>query len=360
MITGPDEVDVDWLTDALRGSGAVTEARVVSFDQEVVGTGQVGHNVRFRLTYDADEPGAPTSVVAKFPSPDETSRSTGVAIGTYEKEARFYRDIAPTVQIQVPVCHYVELDEEARLSTLLFEDLAPAVQGDQIAGCSVAEVELVVDEMAALHAPWWGDPSIENLGWIGPPTATSARAIAEFYVALWPGFIERFGDRISPEVRSLGERFGVGLEAWAQRRERGPFTLVHGDLRLDNILFDPTPGSERPIVVVDWQTVAVGIGTDDLAYLVGASLEPDLRRSVEAGLVRRYHERLCEKGVTGYSWELCWDDYRRFSLSGLQMAVIASMIVRGDERGDAMFLTMAERHTAQALALDIDELLPVP
>ena len=73
--------------------------------------------------------------------------------------------------------------------------------------------------------------------------------------------------------------------------------------------------------------------------------------------MRRYHDALVERGVTGYGWDACWDDYRRFSLSGLQMAVIASMIVRVDERGDAMFLAMAERHTAQALDLGADRLL---
>jgi hypothetical protein len=357
MTTGPDEVDAAWLTDALRESGAVAEARVVSFRADAIGTGQVGHNVRYRLAYDRDEAGAPASVVAKFPSPDETSRSTGVAIGTYEKEARFYRNIAPTVHIDVPRCHRVELDTETHLSTLLFEDLAPAVQGDQIAGCSVAEAELVVDQMPSLHAPWWGDASLETLGWIAPPTAESAEGVAGFYGALWPGFVERFGDRISDDVRSLGERFGSHLATWAGRRASGPFTLVHGDLRLDNVLFDQTEGSARPVVVVDWQTVAIGIGTDDLAYFLGASLDPDLRASVEEAMVRRYHDGLLDLGVTGYSWDQCWEDYRRFSLSGLQMAVIASMIVRGDERGDAMFLTMAERHTAQALALGADELL---
>ena len=357
MTTGPDEVDADWLTDALRESGAVAEARVVSFTAEAIGTGQVGHNVRYRLAYDHDEVDAPASVVAKFPSPDETSRSTGVAIGTYEKEARFYRNIAPTVHIHVPRCHRVELDAETHLSTLLFEDLAPAEQGDQIAGCSVAEAELVVDQMPALHGPWWGDTSLETLGWIAPPSTESAEAVAGFYGALWPGFVERFGDRISADVRALGERFGTHLASWARRRTSGPFTLVHGDLRLDNVLFDPTPGAPRPVVVVDWQTVAIGIGTDDLAYFLGASLDPDVRATVEEALVRRYHDGLLDLDVTGYSWEDCWADYRRFSLSGLQMAVIASMIVRGDERGDAMFLAMAERHTAQALALGADEFL---
>jgi hypothetical protein len=357
MITGPDEVDASWLTDALRGSGAITEATVVSYTAEPVGTGQVGHNVRFTLTYDRAEPTAPLTVVAKFPSPDETSRSTGVAVGTYEKEARFYRDLARTVDIRVPRCHRVDFDEDTRLSTLLFEDLAPAEQGDQIAGCSIAEAALVVDQMPALHAPLWGDHALGDVGWLTRPAVDSSRGVADFYAALWPGFLDRFGDRASPELRDLGARFGDSLAHWASRRAKGPFTLVHGDFRLDNLLFGAGPLGEPQVTVVDWQTVAIGVGTDDLSYFLGAGLVPEVRRVVEEDLVRRYHEGLLDRGVEGYSWDDCWEDYRRFSFSGLQMAVIASMIVRADERGDAMFLAMAERHTAQALELGAEEFL---
>lgn len=357
MIIGPDEVDTAWLTDALRRSGALIDATVVSFTAEPVGTGQVGHNVRFTLSYDRREPAAPDTVVAKFPSPDETSRSTGVAIGTYEKEARFYRDLARKVDISIPHCHRVELDEESRLSTLLFEDLAPAEQGDQIAGCTVEEATLVVDQMPALHAPLWGSSDLDRIGWLAAPSAESASGVADFYAALLPGFLDRFDDRISPELRALAPRFGDSLATWASRRARGPLTLVHGDFRLDNLLFGPGPSGAPRVTVVDWQTVALGIGTDDLSYFLGAGLVPEVRRSVERDLVRRYHEGLLARGVEGYSWDDCWEDYRRFSFSGLQMAVIASMIVRADERGDAMFLAMAERHTIQALDLGAEELL---
>jgi hypothetical protein len=357
MIIGPEDVDAAWITDALRESGAIVGASVVSFTAEPVGTGQVGHNVRFTLTYDAREPAAPATVVAKFPSPDETSRNTGVAIGNYEKEARFYRDLAHLVDIRTPHCHRVELDEESRLATLLMADLAPAEQGDQIAGCSVDEAALVVDQMPALHAPLWDDPALGQVAWLGAPTAEGFQMLAGFYQSLWPGFCERYADRLSDEVRDLGGRFGASLASWASRRVEGPLTLVHGDFRLDNILFGPGPGGERQVTVVDWQTPALGIGVDDLSYFLGAGLVPEVRRVVEQDLVRRYHEGLLERGVTGYSWEQCWEDYRRFSFSGLQMAVIASMIVRADERGDEMFLAMAERHAAQVAELGAEEFL---
>lgn len=357
MITDAEQVDAGWLTAALRDSGVIRDSRVTSFRAEPVGTGQVGYNVRYTLDYDQRESTAPTSVVAKFPSPDETSRSTGVSIGTYEKEARFYRDLARAVDIGVPQCHRVELDEEAHLSTLLFEDLAPAEQCDQITGCSIEQAQLVVDQMPGLHAPWWDRPALDDIEWLRRPDEESARGIAGFYQALWPGFCDRFGDRLSADLRRVGEEFGESLEVWAGARRRGPHTLVHGDLRLDNVLVGPGPGGDQRATVVDWQTIAIGVGMEDLAYFVGSALVPEARRAAEAQLVDRYHRGLVEGGVEGLDRDACWDSYRCFAYSGLQMAVVASMIVRADDRGDAMFLAMAERHTAQALDLGSHEFL---
>ena len=34
------------------------------------------------------------------------------------------------------------------------------------------------------------------------------------------------------------------------------------------------------------------------------------RRSLEQLLLRQYHDRLCENGVSNYSWEQLWYDYR--------------------------------------------------
>lgn len=347
-----DDVDAGWLTAAL--VDVLDGARVVDFDAAPVGTGQVGHNVRFTLRYDREAPRAPATVVGKFPSPDPTSRSTGVAIGNYEKEARFYRDLADTIDARAPHCYAAALDEPSKLAILVLEDLAPAEQGDQIAGCSVDDAARAVAEAAAMHAPRWDDPTLAEVGWISRPSVEGATGVSQIYDAVWPGFVERYRHRLDAEVLALGERFGRGLVRWAARRLDGPLTVTHGDFRIDNLLFPPDGGR---VAVVDWQTPALGIGADDVSYLLGAGLLPDDRRAHERDLVRTYHDDLVRRGVRDYPWERCWDDYVRFSLSGYQMAVVASMIVRQDDRGDEMFCCMAERHAAQALELGADRLL---
>ncbi len=125
---------------------------------------------------------------------------------------------------------------------------------------------------------------------------------------------------------------------------------------MDNLLFDPTPGGV-PVTVVDWQTCTHGPALQDVAYFIGAAMPPDLRRDVEAELVRGYHAGLVAAGVPDYGWEQCWADYRRGTWAGLIMAVAASMLVERTDRGDQMFLTMAARHSRHALDLDAPDLL---
>ena len=70
--------------------------------------------------------------------------------------------------------------------------------------------------------------------------------------------------------------------------------LVHGDYRLDNMLFGE-PGADRPLTVVDWQTVTWGPAMTDVAYFLGCALPDELRRDhydgAAAGLPRRPRAR---------------------------------------------------------------------
>jgi hypothetical protein len=58
-----------------------------------------------------------------------------------------------------------------------------------------------------------------------------------------------------------------------------------------------------------------------------------------------------------YSWDDCWEDYRRATFAGFSVTVVASMLVQQTERGDEMFTAMAQRHSRHALDLNADQLL---
>jgi aminoglycoside phosphotransferase (APT) family kinase protein len=237
----------------------------------------------------------------------------------------------------------------------VLEDLAPCVQGDQLAGCSAEQAALAMEELAKLHAPGWGEPRLGALPWLNRQTPESMQTSAQLLASLFPGFLERYAARLDREHVRMGERFMGSVGTWLRGREP-PFVVQHGDYRLDNMLFGTTAGG-YPLAVVDWQTVVWGPPLADASYFLGAGLLPDLRRQHERSLLRIYYDALIAHGVEGFSWDRCWRDYRRYAFGGFLMAVGASMLVVQTERGDEMFLTMASRHGTQVIDLDAEELL---
>jgi hypothetical protein len=329
------------LSNVLGGEvGAVTHERI--------GDGLVGMNLRVRL-HDHD-PALPASLVAKLPSTDPTSRATGVALRNYEREVRFYADIAPTVDIRVPRCHHGEWDEATGDFVLLLEDMAPAVQGDQIAGCTVAVARTTVAELAKLHGPRWDDASLGEVDWLsrrGPDDAATLQGMWSMFIV---GFEATYRRHLTDEQAAVLAEFGTKVAAWVTGRPAAPLAVTHGDFRLDNLLFGTAAGGP-PVTAVDWQTPGHGAPVGDLSYFVGAGLLPDDRRAHERELVAEYAAALDGYGVeVDAGW--LWEQYRRESFAGVVMAVVASQIVGSSDRSEAMFTAMATRHLQQALDLD--------
>ncbi|MEM9711439.1 MAG: phosphotransferase, partial [Actinomycetota bacterium] len=213
---------------------------------------------------------------------------------------------------------------------------------------------LVLDEAVKLHAPPVADPSLRELDVLSGRDEQAYEFLAQMMSALWPGWVERYADRLDDDVLAMGERFIADIRRY-YAQEPLVETVVHGDFRLDNMLFAPY-GGEDPVTVVDWQTVSLGDGLSDVAYFLGAGLGVEDRRTHERELVTGYLGRLAAEGVTIPADE-AWDRYRLHAYSGFHMAIVASMIVGRTERGDDMFMAMASRHGRQILDLGSEALL---
>lgn len=330
---------------------SVLGAPVADVGVTPIGTGQIADSVRLSITWAGTAHGEPATLVAKVTTASPASKAAAMATRTYEVEAGFYNELAPSLAVRTPHCWWAGHDRATGAYAVVLEDLAPAVQGDQIAGCSVDEAALALDEAALLHASRWGDPSLEGVAWLNRSTGEGG-GVAGLLAALAPGFLERYASRLPEDVVALLGRFvpragGYGTGASGGR------TVVHADFRNDNLMF----GGER-VGVLDWQTVALGHALSDVSYFLGGSLLPAARREHERDLVRGYWERLVAHDGVELTWDECWTDYRRFAFGGLVMAVIASMIVVRTDRGDGMFMAMAGRAGRHAIDLDAEELLP--
>lgn len=343
-IRRPGAIDASWLTRALQSGGV--DAIVRDFTARPVGTGQIGDSVRFELSYARGGESAPASVVGKFPSADPDSFNTGVTLGNYLREVMFYRHLAAGALIRSPHCLFADVEPASGEFVLLMEDLAPAEQGDQLKGLSLAQAELVIDEAAKLHASHWEDPALDDLPWVsGSRAAPPSQANPEKVQALWAGFRARYAERLEPDWIEIGERLAGRYSALADL-SAGPRCLTHNDFRPDNMMFG-TPAGGHPVTTLDWQSFAFGKGATDVAYFLAGALGPQLRRSNEGPLLDRYLAGLRAHGVAGYERADLAADYGRGGFLLFLTAFFAAMIVKQTPRGDDMFIQMlgsASRH----------------
>jgi hypothetical protein len=343
----PSALDAAWMTDALEEAGVARGATVNELEcAGFIGTGQMSRNARFHLAW--DQPGRPASVVGKFPSTDPPTKASSFENGAYLSEYGFYTEIAPTVDVRTPACWVARYDDQIPDFVLIMEDLAGSVQGDQFTGSTVDEIELAIEQAVNLHAPRWGDGSLENIVALQPCGRDRAELFDQYYRHCVSPCIERLGHRFDPDVKALLEGFAELVARWAVGPGT-PRTVVHGDFRPDNFLLGCSSDAP-PIAVVDWQTVHLGLGPCDVAYLIGGALTPEQRAAVEADLVAQYAGRLEARGIS-YEADQAWRDYRWGTLHGVLIAVLATVMAEQTERGDNMLTLMAIRHAQHAIDL---------
>jgi hypothetical protein len=340
VVERPEGFTPEWLRAALGQGGHDLAVRAVGAER--IGTGQMGTTYRLSLQYeDGGEPGPPT-LVAKVAGDDEAMRAL-VAPG-YAAEVGFYRHLAGDLDVRTPRCWYAAITDDHTSFTLLLDDAAPAEPGVQADGCSVSLARAAIANLVGLHAPRWGDPALRDLDFLMRPSEPMAAMLQDALVGATEAFVDRYRAVLAVADVAILRAVAEVIARWQLTRLE-PSAVVHGDYRLDNLLFPPS-GDE--VVAVDWQSVAVGPPLRDVAYFLGTSLTTDDRRANEEALVAGYHDAVVACGVAGYDADRCWEDYRLGHLQGPMISILGCIYASGeqDERSDAMFLAMVRRSAA--------------
>jgi hypothetical protein len=335
--TSLDHFTPDWLSEALG-------ERVTAVEIEPVGQGVgiLGLLARLHLTYADAGADGPSTVVANIASSNPETVMVAVHYGFYLNEISFYRDCASTPGLRTPAVHYSDIDDTESTFVLLLEDLASSRLADQIAGCPPEDAARVIDAAAALHSFWWNSPKLDDLTWLRPVNNDAYKSAQEQYTAVWPGFVERFGDVLPARALAVGEAYQTRIaDAFDWTVETRPLTIAHTDFRLDNLFFDNPDGS--PVTVIDWQLSVRSMGPLDVSYFMAESMAPDDRRAHERPLLERYHAGLVAGGVTDYSFDELYDDYRTALVTQLTIPVIAQSMDPGNDRGRKLMDAMVER-----------------
>ncbi len=338
----PEEFDPRWVEEIF----GAPSGSLQSLTHEPVGTGQVCDSFRFTCDWRGHD--APATFVAKCPSADETSRGAAAIFHLYDMETGWYRDIAEHCDALCPKSYHAAIADNEQEFVLLLEDMAPAVQGDQLAGASLIQVETTLTEAAALHSfkPEGGFETYKWLHHAAKNVAFTEQTLTNGY----PLFRERFAELLSPDILDVGQQLVDRIASYVGH-EPLEQTITHGDMRLDNILFH---ADGKIAALVDWQTCSLGNPANDVAYMIGTSFaDPAMRKAEEKQLVEAY---LAQR-TDAPGFDQFWYEYRRHAFSGFIMAINASLHVEQTDRGDQMFAAMAERPAQMALDLDSLSLL---
>ncbi len=380
----PAELTSEWLTTALSD---VTEGqgRVTGLQQQVLGEGEgfLGDLLRITPTYapvagEAKKAAIslPNSMIAKLPKLE--NRTMGEMLGAYERENMFYMTLADELPVATPRLYYAQLDRDAdsekqleilraldklpnwmfgavsklggwvaerkkRRYVLLIEDINDAAPGDQVAGADPSRAQQVVEALALLHAHFWQSQTLDGHFWL-LPLDVDARMKHGLSKKSLPLFEKVFGDVLDAGLRSYVDEVMARGPDTLYELCKSPQTLLHGDMRLDNVFF-----RESEVVFFDWQLVRRGPAAYDLAYLLSGGLAPDYGSA--DGLLDTYHAALVAAGVSGYSRDQLQRDYQLALLVVLSPLLAIDQIELGEDRGMVMMRLWIERLLGRLQAL---------
>jgi len=355
MIAIPDSIEdvtADWLTAVLQHGGAIA-CRVSSVETTHIGEGMgsLSFMLRCRLHYDAPRGGEPQTVVIKLEPTRQIFRDIVEYTHGFEREIRFYRDLAPRTPISVPRFFYGDCD--AHRAVVVLEDLGHLETRNQLNGLKNSETVAAVRQIARLHATFWNNDTHETLAWV----PVHDERLTMSYAECWDLFEDVYGSRIGKDAVILGRRLRDAIDWLRSELTNRPRTVCHGDFRADNLFFSPD-GDD--VVVIDWQLTTRSLGAIDVARLLGGSEPPYERSSHHMETFNAWYQTLLDEGVRDYPYDTAIEDFRLGALVVLSVPVRITTLWGADpgERQGRLRDTIALRMFAGALEIDAGARLP--
>ena len=306
------------------------DSEITDFSVESIGanTGFAGsvYRIHLRMRGPGSDGTDESTIIWKTGSAHPSTDRLLVLLGAYQTEADFYEKVGPTVRI-APKCYTSQYHAESTSLSILMEDLSSMEPGDQIKGCAPDQAYVVVGALAELHAQFRSDRLRNLLGGI-PTFDMGSDIFGQLHSRAWlqmqqstievPQGLFEAAERIAPHVASIKSRLAAS-----------PTTLVHGDVRGDNLFF-----GENDLKLIDWQAIRVGRGGYDLAYFLATSLPTELRRRHQSGLIETYVEALRSHGTADYNVATCLEDIRWGLLDMITFTgIVGSALDFGSGRG---------------------------
>ena len=318
-----DQITVDWIRHAL---AAGSDSEVPNIEDVIIEArepGQMGEVIRCRLIFSDDSTSFPKSLVVKMISAKPKNNRMSKRLKLYKIEYDFYRLIAPHAPVQTPAVLFGKFDEKTQNFVLILEYFENRRVIDLFESADKEQAQSAVREIAKLHGHFWNrvdNPPFDQI--IRTLNPKRVRLVQLAYLACVPPCLKLFGEKLTERSRKVIRSYGLELNDLAAAMVAEPKTIIHGDYRLSNILF--SNDNSDNIALIDWQVSGVSNGLYDVAYFLSYSVTTETRRRIERELLAEYYENVCSIGVKDFTFEQCWNLYRKNMLTCLALAVFAS------------------------------------
>ncbi|KAF4462142.1 aminoglycoside phosphotransferase [Fusarium albosuccineum] len=253
----------------------------------------------------------PTSIFCKAAHSVE-NRIVLAAGGTYS-EVCFYNNIRPQLDIEAPWAYFAGYNPKSWAAIILLRDMGKATtfcnHKTILTKIQFAEQ---IQILAKLHGQFYQSqhPNFERLLIYKDRIRNLIRVGIE--TACANGF-KAAKSVIPPRL------FARESEIWpctlksVERNASLPPTVVHGDVHLGNWYITP----EGHMGLTDWQTMARGHWSRDLAYVLGTAVASDKRRLWEREMVELYVSEFEKHGGPKITVDEAWLELRRQSPGAL-------------------------------------------
>jgi hypothetical protein len=296
--------------------------------------------VRLGLRYARGTEG-PTSLFVKLASPDPAHREMIGASAMGEREARFYVDVAPSVDLRVPRSFYAASADDGSFA-LLLEDLA--VEGcafsDGSWGVTADAAATALEELARFHARF-ADPAVRAAvaPWLAAPQAKHG----DFVAQLMRSVLDENADVLTPAYVAAGELYVEHHDRLGQLWDAGPQTCIHGDPHIGNVFLD-----HGRVGFLDWGLCRVSTPLHDVSYFLTMTVDPEERRKSERDLLQLYLGALRTAGGVDIAFDEAWFTHR---VQAGYTVVATFLAFMPSYAGDGQALGIALRRRSE-MALD--------
>lgn len=351
-------LDSNWIQTALKEKGILTRGKVVQIEKvDFNHTPSYFSRIAcFNLKYDQEALSKnihlPQRIIVKLQPENEPFKSVEQEYLAFARETYFYDRIAPQMkEFKLPQCYFAEYDQTQHIGIIVLEDISSIFneQGDQIEGLTLSQIEAAVKSIAYVHSTWWGD-KLDRLEKSASLPARNYMMINR-YSEFFPLFEKKYQNQINTESLAIGKSIAQSLNELLSLAHTRPQSLVHCDLRADNMRFN---GDTSNIVILDWQLITRALPGFDLGRLLGENAE--LTQSEQTDLITLWYKVITAKGVSGYSLDDALFDYKLGLALATHVPVInAAMLKDANPRTQRLVDIMALRFFKAAKAMQLGD-----